>query len=331
MHRPRPHDVNEMSQAGPTVDQVVVAIVTYRRPDELKRLLTALNEIEVDDSFSVEVVVVDNDPEGSAEPTVVESFDVLKFPLRYYVESTPGIAAARNRAIEASVSADLLAFIDDDEEPTPQWLKELMRVHRENQADIVAGPVLPKFYERPPDWIIKGQFFERQRHQTGTMVQVVGSGNLMLRPSLTETLGPLFDASFGRAGGSDTHFCLRAHRQGFRIRWADGAVVSEWLPHERVNARWILRRAFRGGHSIVVCERLVYGSLSALFVRVAKALGRAVQGFLPLFVGALTARPHLIFRGLGGISYGAGVFWGAVGGKYHEYRQMAVPPQRPEH
>src|SRR3712207_5378192 len=96
---------------GVTV-HVTVAIPTYRRPDRLRRLvplvLDQAREGSADGRYLVDVLVVDNDPEGSGAAAA------SGHPVRYVAEPTPGIAAARNRAIDEAAGSRLLAFIDDD-------------------------------------------------------------------------------------------------------------------------------------------------------------------------------------------------------------------------
>ena len=68
--------------------------------------------------------------------------------MEYALEPIVGIPYARNRALEMAMAADdLIAFLDDDEVPSEQWLAELLRVWREYSADVVFGPVQPFFPE----------------------------------------------------------------------------------------------------------------------------------------------------------------------------------------
>ena len=50
-----------------------------------------------------------------------------------------GLNAARNAGIRAA-SGDLVAFTDDDCEPAPTWLRELIEPMRDPTVDGVAGP-----------------------------------------------------------------------------------------------------------------------------------------------------------------------------------------------
>ena len=82
-------------------------MLTYHRPDDLRAALPLLLEQVSeagDDRVHADLLVVDNDPEGSAEPIVAGH----RHPrLRYVVEPRPGIAAARNRALDEVARSDL--------------------------------------------------------------------------------------------------------------------------------------------------------------------------------------------------------------------------------
>ena len=58
-------------------------------------------------------------------------------------EPTPGISAGRNAALDANPRTDLLAFIDDDEIPSPGWLMSLVDTFERYEPAGVAGPVVP--------------------------------------------------------------------------------------------------------------------------------------------------------------------------------------------
>ena len=87
------------------------------------------------------VLVVDNDPDGGARETASQ----FGGGIAYVHEPTPGIAAARNRALAESVDFDLLVFIDDDERPTTGWLTSLLATRLRTGADGVVGPVVSTF------------------------------------------------------------------------------------------------------------------------------------------------------------------------------------------
>src|SRR3712207_7103059 len=101
------------ASAGSTPLDVVVAVVTYRRPAELHRLLRSLARLEPVPDAHVSVVVVDNDAGHSAASVVEEEAPLLPFPLRYVGEERPGVAHVRNAALRSAAQADAVAFVED--------------------------------------------------------------------------------------------------------------------------------------------------------------------------------------------------------------------------
>src|SRR4051812_32400584 len=112
--------------------KICVGIITYQRPEGLKRLLEGLNRLASDkcEAPSLEVIVVDNDPAGPACTFVEEASSDLNWPLKCFVEPRRGIPYARNALVARAQeeNADFIAFIDDDEVPEPFWLDELLYV-----------------------------------------------------------------------------------------------------------------------------------------------------------------------------------------------------------
>lgn len=74
-------------------DRYLIAVATYRRPTGLQRLLDSM-EAAVS-STSVDILVVDNDAEGSARSVAVNH----SLRPTYVIEPETGVAAARNRAL----------------------------------------------------------------------------------------------------------------------------------------------------------------------------------------------------------------------------------------
>lgn len=231
------------------VPRVDVCVCTFRRPQQLARLLDALAAQRTQGRFTVGLVVVDNDSAATAQP-VVQAFAARgALPLRHACETEANIARARNRAC-ALAEGELVAMIDDDELPEPDWLARLLDTLQAAGADGVLGPVRPRYEVTPPGWIVRGGFCERARHTTGTRLarpRELRTGNLLIRRArLLEEPGP-FDPALGRSGGEDTDFFRRRLARGDIYVWCDEAPVWEAVPAERLTRGFFLRRAWLRG------------------------------------------------------------------------------------
>lgn len=233
-------------------DAVTVAICTHRRPQGLLRTLRALWAQQGLTGRVLCVVVVDNDAAASARPVVEAVSPPPPWTLRYAVEPTPGVAAARNRCL-AEATTELVAFIDDDEVPASGWLSALLRCRAATAADAVFGCVVPQFEVPPPAWSGDGALFCKPRRPTGSAVgwEAAYTANVLLSRRLIDLGGGAFDERFAASGGEDALLFCRAERNGARLVWCDEAVVHECLPAERLRLAWLLRRAFRGGQNWV--------------------------------------------------------------------------------
>jgi GT2 family glycosyltransferase len=302
-------------------------VITYQRPEGLKRLVDHLDNLVFEDTPpDLEIIVVDNDPAGSARSFCEEARPNLRWPIKYFVEPRRGIPYARNRAIASAGSeADFVAFIDDDEVPQPSWMDELLRVQRSYDADVVYGPVLPHFRKDVPAWIVRGGFFQHTFVQagygTGRLLELADTNNVLVRADMLREMNELFDERFALTGGSDTHFFMRVFRAGYKIVWAGDAPVYEWIPKSRANAKWILQRAYRLGNTRSLCELDLEPSIAGRIVPVVKGFGRIVQGLL--FVPpSLIRERHESVKALYSICYGAGRLAGVIGVRYKEYRRF---------
>ena len=228
-------------------DHISVCICTFKRPESLKRLLDTLVSQVTDTSFSLEIIVVDNDVERSGEQ-VVQQFQSHKPTVAYDCEPVRSISLTRNRAIR-NATGNLIALIDDDEWPVADWLVQLHRTLRSLGVDGVLGPVIPCCPDEAPSWLRKSGFLERPRLATGTAISSrdCRTGNVLLTRTLFPAGGLWFDPSFGRTGGEDGDFFRRHLGQGRRFVWCDEAAVFESVPAERWKASFHIKRYLRSG------------------------------------------------------------------------------------
>jgi hypothetical protein len=59
--------------------------------------------------------------------------------------------------------------------------------------------------------------------------------------------GLRFDERHPLSGGSDSYFFRRVREMGYRMIWADQALVTEWVPKSRATLNWLAMRHFRSG------------------------------------------------------------------------------------
>ncbi len=303
--------------------KIAVCMITLQRPEGLGRLLTGINALTFrGEPPELEIIVVDNDSSRSAEEVCNALRPALQWPLRYDVEPRRGIPFARNKAVACALeTADFVAFIDDDEAPEPNWLDELLNVQRTYDADVVTGPVVPRFPDQVPTWIIRGRFFETPRHHTGRRMDVAYTHNVLARSDVYRNMEMVFDERTARTGWDDSHFFRRVRQAGFSIVWADAAVVHEWIPKSRACFRWLVQRSFRSGNGLGFITLDLGSAWSGRLMLTAKAAVWIAMGILLAPLGLLAGR-HVFVRGVRYIAYGAGYLASIAGTRYEEYKRV---------
>jgi hypothetical protein len=305
-----------------SVSRIVIAMPTYKRPDLLDAVIPQLiaQSSSVDDD--TRIVIVDNDPEESAR-SVVESWSHA--PVTYVPEPSPGIAAARNAAIEAAAGADAIVFLDDDERPKHDWLQLMLATWRRYGSAAVAGPVLQELDATADPWVAASVMFARTHRPTGTIMEGAATGNLLLDLRELDRLGLRFDDRFGLTGGSDTLLTRTLVRRGGEIRWCDEAEAYEPVPPERARREWALQRRARTGNAWSRVHLMLADSAAE---RLRTRVALTALGVRQILRGGLRAAFGLVTRDLGRSANGAlevaagrGVLGGAYGGVIAEYRR----------
>jgi succinoglycan biosynthesis protein ExoM len=227
---------------------VDVCIATYKRLDLIRQLLESLAVQTIIDSLKLRIIIIDNDPEKSAKTTVDTFFSDKDIAYIYDVQPEKNISLTRNKALDYA-TADYLAFIDDDEWASPDWLIHLLQTCQRYNADVIFGPVIPQFPEDTPDWIIKGGFFNRKANKTGDIMTHGATSNTLIKSPEKFKNTLRFDPKYGLTGGEDTDLFTRLHINGAKLVWCSEALVYEVVPKQRMTINWLAKRAFRGGQN----------------------------------------------------------------------------------
>jgi len=221
-----------------------VLIPTFRRP---AGFLRAARSVFAQEGVSaIELIAIDNSPEGSA----LEVFRAIEaeapIPFRFAHAPEPGVAHARNAAL-ALARGRYVAWLDDDEEAAPGWLAALIRVREETGAQSVFGPVAPKTPAATPH----ADFFEALYARagapySGAISSAYGIGNSLQPRAMFDEAAP-FDAAANETGGEDDRLFSSWAEAGARFAWAHDALVTEHLEASRLTLAYGLKRAFAYG------------------------------------------------------------------------------------
>ncbi len=226
-HPPCPRD-NASGSIG-------VLIATYCRPGELARCLRALAG-QLRQADEVLVVVRDTD---AATRQFLESFHDPRCPVRMVPVSAPGLVAARNAGL-AACRTDVLAMVDDDAVPYPDWIQ---RIGEQFSADPWIGGLGGR------DRCHDGRSFDDR--QTAVVGRIkwfgglignhhIGSGpardvDFLKGANMSYRAQALADMRFNtrlRGSGAVPHedldFSIAVRRRGWRLRYDPQLVVDHY-------------------------------------------------------------------------------------------------------
>jgi GT2 family glycosyltransferase len=224
---------------------VSVVICTRDRPDQIKKCLNRLTRQKYP---RYEVVVVDNAPTSDALRAVVEEEAGKGAEFRYCVEPRPGLSWARNAGIGAAAS-DIIAFLDDDDEPDEYWLAGIAEgFTRGNRIGCVSGIVLPAKLDNAVENLFeqvgghsKGRGFVSETFsKSGPQSPLwplppfgVGA-NMAFRREALDRIGG-FDVALGAgtptAGGEDTLAITLVMLEGYEVAYEPAALM--WHNHRQ--------------------------------------------------------------------------------------------------
>ena len=292
-----------------TSPQVTIAIPTMRRAASLKRAVDSVLSQTGVDLDTIEILVVDNDPDASARD-LIATYASCPVTVVYGHEPEPGVANARNLILEMA-RAPLIAFLDDDQSASPDWLHHLLAAYSTYKPMITFGPVETALPDdaHPHAEYLKDFFSRIGPENSGIYDEFYGCGNSLFDMSQFKNYMPLFGAESNETGGEDDRLFSRLDQDGHKFGWAAGAIVMEHVPESRANLRYTLRRTFAYGQApsvmsvqrrtpdlfglifwmlVGVAQAGIYGLISGLMwvVRLPRRaywLDRAVQGLGKIF------------------------------------------------
>lgn len=297
---------------------VCLYVCTFRRNEPLRRLLRSLavSARRAGPRASIAVVVVDDNPDGSARPVLEEFGTTFERGIHYRHSGAQNISRARNMGLDAAMEIGSWVMMTDDDVVVPEdWFERYLDIQARTGADAVTGPLLLTFDRDSPPWL-RSQPFATVGLMPGDeerSTDICATGNSMVSTAwLRDHPDIRFDRDLGEAGGEDMVFYRRATEAGLDARYSAGVAVQALEPPERARYRYQLYRALWIGNSqFVTNHRTQAATRARLLLRggrravagIRRPIGRLRKGEAPQwrFAGAQIAEGVGLVLGAGGV------------------------------
>jgi GT2 family glycosyltransferase len=213
---------------SPTIPwpRVSVIVCSYNGASTIRDCCEALTRLSYP---TYEVIVVDD---GSTDDTaaIAGQYDVVLIRTE-----NRGLSNARNIGL-AAATGEIVAYIDDDAYPDPEWLTYLAATFLNTSHVGIGGPNLPPTGKRPiAECVAQAPGGPVHVLITDREAEHIPGCNMAFRRDALEAIGG-FDPRF-RTAGDDVDVCWRLRERGWTLGFHPGALVWHH-PRDSVRAYW---------------------------------------------------------------------------------------------
>jgi GT2 family glycosyltransferase len=221
--------------------RVSVLVCTCNGSRTIAETLEALEQLTYPD---YEVIVVDDgSTDGSGE--IARSYDCSVVHTENF-----GLSHARNVGLDAA-TGEIVAYIDDDAYPDPDWLWYLVTTFEQGQYAAVGGPNIPPPGDAPvAECVASAPGGPIHVLLDDRVAEHLPGCNMAFRADVLRAIGG-FDPQF-RIAGDDVDICWRLRAFGHVLGFSPAAMV--WH-HRRSSVRAYLRQQRNYGKAEALLER----------------------------------------------------------------------------
>lgn len=271
---------------------VTIAICTHDRAEDLRRCLQGLTILP---DQGQKIIVIDSNPSNAFTRAVVTEYKGVK----YFQEELPGINRARNRALREA-RTDLVAFINDDAIPDPNWLRSLTCNFDDPTVAMVTGLTMPLELETEAQELFEfyspfNRGFQRivfdQKNINPLTIGNIGAGvNMAVRRQLIDELGG-FDEILAPGtplySGGEAALFTRVLSRGYRIVYEPDALNWRRRRRSREELRQTVYSYGVGIYAFWAQKLIAEKEFSVVFM----AVKWFFQDQLPALLRSLLGRP----------------------------------------
>lgn len=255
--------------------KIDVVIATFNRCESLVGTIESVLESSRIAGGDIRIIVVDNNSTDHTSSVVSRLSDNYPGKVTALFEGRQGKPFALNRGVACS-NADIIAFVDDDELVTTDWLSVIRAAFCDSALGFAFGRYVARWEDKFPAWAsprcraLMGEIAGGSTAYTvsrETAENFLG-GNAAVRRELVLQCGG-FNEMLNYC--EDMDFGLRLFMLGAKGRYLPSLVVTHLIPADRTSRAYVRRRAFWNAVGVMRVHVGLSGSKSA---------GLAVRGYL---------------------------------------------------
>jgi glycosyltransferase involved in cell wall biosynthesis len=226
------------------------------------------------------ILIVDNDPAGSAAAVVQAAQGLISIPIDCCLEPKKGFSTVRNAALDFAPSEAAVCFLDDDAVVPRTWVEIMYSTSAAHPEEIVRSKYLfVSSFSKHSDYVTR--LVESIRPLGG--LSPAGTSGLLIPAGIRRYA--TFDPYFDLAGGEDMDLLFRLEQRGVREVHADTLVIEERRARD-LSMKSQLKIATWNGHLETIIQQrngvktnvLRWNSLRSALVAFSRAILRAVLG-----------------------------------------------------
>ncbi len=243
--------------------KVLICVPTYNRNESLLDCLKSIRDLNNNNYFKVNILVLDNSFKNVSFKIVSEFKKKNNLKIFQYHEKKRGIVFARNKCLRISkkLKPNYIAFVDDDCHVDKNWLKNIYKLLNEINPDVITGP---QKHRRTSEY---SYLFEKNYTNDLIKVKWAASNNVFFKFNILKNKNTKnFDKNLNKFGmGEDQLFFLKINKLGYKIYWSKKIFVTERAHQHRSNISWIRERSKRLGILGHYLDIKIYGNFSGIF------------------------------------------------------------------
>tara|TARA_B100000767_G_scaffold265531_1_gene281692 strand:- start:556 stop:1446 length:891 start_codon:yes stop_codon:yes gene_type:complete len=257
----------------------LTCICTYKRNISLNKCLKSIEKITLPINTHITILIVDNTINNNSYSLINKIKKKYRFKIIYVNEKKRGIVNARNRCLKEvkKINCDYISFFDDDCTIDKNWFKNISKLIKNKNADIITGPQIYKNN--------LAQIFEKKIISNNSYVKWAASNNVLFKKKILTKENIYFDINLNKFGmGEDQLFFSTLNKLGHKIFWSNSLKVFEKIHYNRDNLRWVIDRSFRLGVLGLYIDIKLHGLVNGFIINYIKFFYYFIFSFLSLLL-----------------------------------------------